>query len=69
MLFSVPISSLQIWGRDEQWYFVPYKPGALVINIGETLERLYTLTLRKLFCIDGSSGIRRPFSSNKTPCS
>ncbi|KAL7421073.1 hypothetical protein Q5752_003957 [Cryptotrichosporon argae] len=38
MLFSVPISSLQIWGRDEQWYYVPYKPGALVINIGETLE-------------------------------
>ncbi|WWC65505.1 uncharacterized protein I303_108123 [Kwoniella dejecticola CBS 10117] len=38
MLFSVPISSLQIWGRDEQWRYVPYKPGALVINIGETLE-------------------------------
>ncbi|TGJ88333.1 hypothetical protein E0Z10_g429 [Xylaria hypoxylon] len=37
-LFSVPISSLQIWGRDEQWYYVPYKPGALVINIGDTLE-------------------------------
>jgi isopenicillin N synthase-like dioxygenase len=39
MLFSVPVSSLQIWGRDEQWYYVPYTPGALVINIGETLER------------------------------
>ncbi|WRT70965.1 uncharacterized protein IL334_007964 [Kwoniella shivajii] len=38
MLFSVPISSLQIWGRDEQWRYVPYKPGSLVINIGETLE-------------------------------
>ncbi|UZJ50692.1 hypothetical protein CBS101457_000012 [Exobasidium rhododendri] len=38
LLFSVPISCLQIWGRDEQWYYVPYKPGALVINIGETLE-------------------------------
>ncbi|KAJ5975397.1 hypothetical protein N7481_009104 [Penicillium waksmanii] len=37
-LFSVPISCLQIWGRDEQWYYVPYKPGALVINIGDTLE-------------------------------
>ncbi|OCF31063.1 hypothetical protein I316_07334 [Kwoniella heveanensis BCC8398] len=38
MLFSVPISSLQIWGRDEKWRYVPYTPGALVINIGETLE-------------------------------
>ncbi|RSH79555.1 hypothetical protein EHS25_007967, partial [Saitozyma podzolica] len=25
-------------GRDEAWHYVPYKPGALVINIGETLE-------------------------------
>ncbi|KAL5363297.1 Clavaminate synthase-like protein [Aspergillus floccosus] len=38
LLFSVPISCLQIWGRDEQWHYVPYKPGALVINIGDTLE-------------------------------
>ncbi|WWD18883.1 hypothetical protein CI109_103338 [Kwoniella shandongensis] len=38
LLFSVPISCLQIWGQDEKWYYVPYKPGALVINIGETLE-------------------------------
>lgn len=38
MLFSVPISCLQIWGRDEKWYYAPYKPGALVINIGDTLE-------------------------------
>lgn len=38
LLFSVPISCLQIWGRDERWYYVPYKPGALVINIGDTLE-------------------------------
>ncbi|WVQ63226.1 hypothetical protein V866_005544 [Kwoniella sp. B9012] len=38
LLFSVPISCLQIWGHDEQWHYVPYKPGALVINIGETLE-------------------------------
>ncbi|KAL6711742.1 hypothetical protein ACN47E_004676 [Coniothyrium glycines] len=38
LLFSVPISCLQIWGHDEQWYYVPYKPGALVINIGDTLE-------------------------------
>lgn len=38
LLFSVPISCLQIWGRDEQWYYVPYKPGALVVNIGDTME-------------------------------
>lgn len=38
LLFSVPISCLQIWGADEKWYYVPYKPGALVINIGDTLE-------------------------------
>lgn len=38
MLFSVPISCLQIWGQDEKWYYAPYKPGALVINIGDTLE-------------------------------
>ncbi|OCF75584.1 flavonol synthase [Kwoniella mangroviensis CBS 8886] len=38
LLFSVPISCLQIWGTDEQWHYVPYKLGALVINIGETLE-------------------------------
>jgi isopenicillin N synthase-like dioxygenase len=38
LLFSVPISCLQIWGRDEQWHYVPYKPGSLVINIGDTLE-------------------------------
>lgn len=38
LLFSVPISCLQIWGRDERWYYVPYKPGALVVNIGDTLE-------------------------------
>ncbi|KAL7419469.1 hypothetical protein Q5752_006307 [Cryptotrichosporon argae] len=38
LLFSVPISCLQIWGRDEAWHYVPYRPGALVINIGDTLE-------------------------------
>ncbi|CED82117.1 gibberellin 3-beta [Phaffia rhodozyma] len=38
MLFSVPISCLQIWGQDEEWHYVPYKAGALVLNIGETLE-------------------------------
>lgn len=38
LLFSVPISCLQIWGRDEEWHYVPYRPGALVVNIGDTLE-------------------------------
>jgi isopenicillin N synthase-like dioxygenase len=37
LLFSVPISCLQIW-KDDQWVYVPYKPGCLVVNIGETLE-------------------------------
>ncbi|KAI1042043.1 hypothetical protein LB505_012163 [Fusarium chuoi] len=38
LLFSVPVSCLQIWGQDEKWYYAPYKPGALVVNIGDTLE-------------------------------
>ncbi|WVW84358.1 hypothetical protein I302_106392 [Kwoniella bestiolae CBS 10118] len=38
LLFSVPVTQLQIWGNDEQWRYVPYKPGSIVINIGETLE-------------------------------
>ncbi|KAF8857022.1 Clavaminate synthase-like protein [Acephala macrosclerotiorum] len=37
MLFSVPVTALQIW-KDDKWKFVPYKPGALVINLGENLE-------------------------------
>lgn len=41
MLFSVPISSLQIWAPDQKWRYVKYNPGALVINIGETLECEY----------------------------
>lgn len=38
LLFSVPVTALQIWGADNKWRYVPYKPGALVINLGETLE-------------------------------
>lgn len=38
LLFSVPVSCLQIWGSDDKWHYVPYKPGALVVNIGDTLE-------------------------------
>ncbi|CZR64271.1 related to leucoanthocyanidin dioxygenase [Phialocephala subalpina] len=37
MLFSVPVTALQIW-KDDKWKFVPCKPGALVINLGENLE-------------------------------
>lgn len=37
LLFSVPVTALQIW-KDDRWKFVPYKAGALVINLGETLE-------------------------------
>lgn len=37
LLFSVPVSSLQIWGNDETWRYVKYEPGSLVVNIGETL--------------------------------
>ncbi|RDW69979.1 hypothetical protein BP5796_08376 [Coleophoma crateriformis] len=38
LLFSVPITALQIWTKDNKWKYVPYRPGALVINLGETLE-------------------------------
>ncbi len=38
LLFSVPISSLQIWGNDDKWRYVGYSPGSLVVNLGETLE-------------------------------
>lgn len=39
LLFSVPVTCLQIWGRDAVWRYVEYSPGALVVNIGDTLER------------------------------
>lgn len=38
LLFSVPVTALQIWGSDNKWRYIKYKPGALVINLGETLE-------------------------------
>lgn len=38
LLFSVPVTCLQIWGRDAVWRYVEYSPGALVVNIGDTLE-------------------------------
>lgn len=50
LLFSVPISCLQIWGRDEAWHYVPYKAGALVINIGEVRGLLIRVASRRLRC-------------------
>ncbi|TVY49254.1 hypothetical protein LOCC1_G000809 [Lachnellula occidentalis] len=38
LLFSVPVTALQIWGSDNKWRYVKYKAGALVVNLGETLE-------------------------------
>ncbi|WWC93855.1 hypothetical protein V866_000691 [Kwoniella sp. B9012] len=41
LLFSVPITALQVWNsKAEKWQWVKYKPGALVINLGESLEIL-----------------------------
>ncbi|KAJ5155756.1 hypothetical protein N7492_008559 [Penicillium capsulatum] len=54
-LFSVPISCLQIWGRDEQWYYVPYQPGALVINIGDTLEIVCPADILRLLVTESTS--------------
>lgn len=39
LLFSVPVTCLQIFSRDDKWRYVKYSPGALVVNIGDTLER------------------------------
>lgn len=38
LLFSVPITALHIWSRQNKWQPVKYNPGALVVNIGEALE-------------------------------
>ena len=39
MLFSVPVTALQICpNRDGKWKYVKYNPGAMVINIGDSLE-------------------------------
>ena len=38
LLFSVPVTALQIFSKDNQWRYVKYNPGGLVINLGETLE-------------------------------
>lgn len=38
LLFSVPVTALQVFGRDGKWRFVKYNPGALVVNLGEALE-------------------------------
>ena len=38
LLFSVPVTALHIWSRNNKWQPVKYNPGALVINMGEALE-------------------------------
>ncbi len=38
LLFSVPVTALHIWTRKNKWQPVKYKPGALVVNIGDVLE-------------------------------
>lgn len=38
LLFSVPVSALQIFGRDNKWRYAKYNPGAIVVNLGEGLE-------------------------------
>lgn len=38
LLFSVPVTALQIFCKDKKWRFVKYNPGALVVNLGEALE-------------------------------
>lgn len=37
-VFSVPITALHIWSREGRWQPVKYNPGALVVNIGDSLE-------------------------------
>ena len=41
LLFSVPVTALQIWTKENRWKYVKYNPGALVINLGETLEGVH----------------------------
>ncbi|KZV89890.1 Clavaminate synthase-like protein, partial [Exidia glandulosa HHB12029] len=40
ILWSQPITALQILGRDKTWRFVKHVPNALVINVGDALEFL-----------------------------
>lgn len=52
LLFSVPITGLQIWTKNNAWRYVPYSQGAIVVNLGETLEVLsgghFKATLHKV---------------------
>lgn len=38
LLFSVPITALHIWCKDNVWRPVKYNPGSVVVNLGESLE-------------------------------
>ena len=40
LLFSVPVTCLHIWSKQNKWQPVKYSPGSLVINLGEALEIL-----------------------------
>ncbi|EIW67159.1 hypothetical protein TREMEDRAFT_33907 [Tremella mesenterica DSM 1558] len=38
LLLSQPIAALQVLGKDDKWRYVKYKPGGMVVNLGEVLE-------------------------------
>ncbi|WWC94644.1 hypothetical protein V866_001491 [Kwoniella sp. B9012] len=38
LLLSQPIAALQVLSADGQWRFVKYKPGGMIVNLGEVLE-------------------------------
>jgi isopenicillin N synthase-like dioxygenase len=67
LLFSVPVTCLQIWGRDDIWRYVEYSPGALVVNIGDTLEREWTVISDEVRHANGLSRFRGSFPSYTTP--
>lgn len=64
LLFSVPVTALQVFGRDGKWRFVKYNPGALVVNLGEALEIIsgghFKATLHKVADTpDDQKGLQR----------
>lgn len=38
MLLSQPIAALQVLSADGAWRYVKYKPGGMIVNLGEVLE-------------------------------
>jgi isopenicillin N synthase-like dioxygenase len=55
LLFSIPITALQIWTTQGKWQPVRYNPGSLVVNLGEALEIIsgghFKATRHKVGCI------------------